>query len=124
MYALNAIRYGGVLMSDWKDNAVKDEYGNPDISLCKNCWCMTHTLVGNVCGKCKRPKHITKEEFAKDVETTIQRVEVHNTLRQIAESEENKRAQNIIGDENIGGESMSMKEFRRRQELKRRQKNG
>ena len=58
------------------------------------------------------------------VETTIQRIEVHNTLRQIAESEEYKRAQNIIGDENIGGESMSMKEFRRRQELKRRQKNG
>lgn len=77
-------------MSDWKENAVKDEYGNPDISLCKNCWCMTHTLVGNVCGKCKKPKHII----------------------------------DVIGDENIGGESMSMKEFQRRQELKRRQKNG
>lgn len=79
MYALNAIRYGGVLMSDWKDNAVKDEYGNPDISLCKNCWCMTHTLVGNVCGKCKRPKHIV----------------------------------DVIGDENIGGESVSLKELKR-----------
>lgn len=28
----------------------------PDISLCKNCWCMTHTLAGNVCGKCKGRK--------------------------------------------------------------------
>lgn len=46
-------------MSDWRNNAVKDEYGNPDISLCKNCQCMTHTLIGNVCGKCKKPKHIS-----------------------------------------------------------------
>ena len=105
-------------MSDWKDNAVKDEYGNPEISLCKNCWCMTHTLIGNICGKCKKPKHITEEEFAKDVETTVQRVKVHNMLRQMSGSEEYRRAQNIIGDENIGGESMSMDEF------KRRQKNG
>lgn len=58
-------------MDDWKKNAAKDKYGNPDISLCKNCWCMTHTLVENVCGKCKRPKHII----------------------------------DVIGDENIGGES-------------------
>lgn len=54
---------------------------NSDISLCKNCWCMTHTLVGNVCGKCKRPKHII----------------------------------DVIGDGNIGGESMSLKEMRNRE---------
>ena len=58
----------------WEKNAVKDKYGNPDISLCKNCWCMTRTLVGNICGKCKKPKHII----------------------------------DVIGDENIGGESRSL----------------
>lgn len=59
---------------DYEKNMVKDKYGNPDISLCKNCWCMTHTLVGNICGKCKKPKHII----------------------------------DVIGDENIGGESRSL----------------
>lgn len=66
--------------NDWAKNAVKDKYGNPDISLCKNCWCMTHTLAGNVCGKCKRSKHMV----------------------------------DYIGDENIGGESVSLKELKRR----------
>lgn len=42
--------------SDWTRNLVKDEYGNPDISLCKNCWCMTYTTIENVCAKCKEPK--------------------------------------------------------------------
>lgn len=92
-------------MDDWKKNAAKDKYGNPDISLCKNCWCMTHTLVGNVCGKCKRPKYVVEEITPEDVQRTLERIEVHNQLRQIAESEEYKRAQNMIGDENIGGES-------------------
>lgn len=43
------------MSDDWEKNAVKDKYGNPAISLCKNCWCMTHTISGK-CGKCKEPK--------------------------------------------------------------------
>lgn len=31
-----------------------------EVSLCRNCQCMTHTLAGNVCGKCKRSKHIAE----------------------------------------------------------------
>lgn len=40
-----------------------------EISLCENCWCMTHTIDGR-CGKCKALKR-----------------------------------PDVIGDENIGGES-------------------
>lgn len=51
------------MSEDWTKNAVKDEYGNPDISLCRNCWCMTHTLAGNKCGKCHQPKHIIESDY-------------------------------------------------------------
>lgn len=33
---------------------------SPDISLCENCWCMTHTFAGDICGKCKKAKHSIK----------------------------------------------------------------
>lgn len=49
-------------MSDWFPGGAEWDECEPDISLCENCWCMTHTLVGNICGKCKKPKHITKED--------------------------------------------------------------
>lgn len=28
------------------------------VSLCKNCWCMTHSLAGGVCAKCGRFKEV------------------------------------------------------------------
>ena len=38
-------------------------YDPAEISLCKNCWCMTHTLAGNKCGKCHHPKHIIESDY-------------------------------------------------------------
>ncbi|MBO7720111.1 hypothetical protein J6S35_00530 [Candidatus Saccharibacteria bacterium] len=58
------------------ENVSEDGNEGPNISLCRNCWCMTHTLIGNICGKCKKPKHII----------------------------------DVIGDENIGGESKKLEE--------------
>lgn len=29
---------------------------DPEISLCPKCFCMTHTLRDNICGKCKKEK--------------------------------------------------------------------
>jgi hypothetical protein len=29
----------------------------PDsLTLCPHCFCMTHTMKGNICGKCKKKK--------------------------------------------------------------------
>ncbi len=35
---------------------------NNKLSLCQRCWCMTKTLVRDICGKCKKPKELTKRE--------------------------------------------------------------
>ena len=48
-----------VLDQRTRPKTLSEKYG---ISLCRNCWCMTHTLAGNICGKCKKPKHTIKEE--------------------------------------------------------------
>ena len=33
-----------------------------DVSLCENCWCMSHTLEGGICEKCKKSKVETKND--------------------------------------------------------------
>ena len=47
----------GMGEAEWRD-MYQDrdcENNNTEISLCKNCWCMTHT-INKKCGKCKAYK--------------------------------------------------------------------
>ena len=39
------------------------EVNDDPISLCENCWCMTHTIDGR-CGKCKAKKEINGNNYS------------------------------------------------------------
>ena len=41
---------------EWRTEVFSKTFDPTEISLCKNCWCATHTMTGNICGKCHKPK--------------------------------------------------------------------
>ena len=58
----NEMRAPTRTLYDFKEEKNEPQDFEPaKVSLCRNCQCMTHTLVGNVCGKCLKPKNIAEE---------------------------------------------------------------